>query len=62
LEIAATSSRPFADFSKDNMDTLTRLKWRWVNNHLSRKVSQEEPQNQEETKEETTNQTNFTYS
>jgi hypothetical protein len=30
LQIAATSSRPFADFSKDNFETLTRLKFRWV--------------------------------
>ncbi len=45
LQIAAISSRPFTGFTKDNYDTLTRLKWRWHYNHFPQKINQEEPQN-----------------
>jgi hypothetical protein len=47
LRIAATSSRPFADFSKENYDTLTRLKWRWVENNISSKIPQGDWQHEE---------------
>jgi hypothetical protein len=40
LQIAAISSRPFADFSKENYDTLTRLKWRWVEENIASKIPQ----------------------
>ncbi len=30
MKIAATSFRPFTDFTPGNYDTLTRLKWRWL--------------------------------
>ena len=30
MNVAATSSRPFSDFTQLNYDTLTRLKWRWL--------------------------------
>ena len=30
MKMAATSSRPFTDFTQVNYDTLTRLKWRWL--------------------------------
>jgi len=35
LRIAATSSQPFADFTQENYDSLTRLKWRWVENNIT---------------------------
>ncbi len=35
LNIAATSSRPFTNFSQDNYDSLTRLKWKWIHKNLS---------------------------
>ena len=38
LRIAATSSSPFTDFSKENYDTFTRLKWRWVENNITSKI------------------------
>ena len=34
LKFAATSSRPFANFTQANNDTLTRLKWRWLASKL----------------------------
>jgi hypothetical protein len=30
MRVAATSFRPFTDFTQANYDTLTRLKWRWL--------------------------------
>ena len=30
MKVAATSSRPFTDFTQANYDTLTRFKWRWL--------------------------------
>jgi hypothetical protein len=30
MKMAATSFRPFTDFTQANYDTLTRLKWRWL--------------------------------
>ncbi len=34
LQIVATSSRQFSDFSQGNYDTLTRLKWKWLGSRL----------------------------
>jgi hypothetical protein len=31
MKVAAASYRPFTDFSQENYDTLTRMKWRWAN-------------------------------
>ena len=31
MKLAAASYRPFTDFSQENYDTLTRMKWRWAN-------------------------------
>jgi hypothetical protein len=47
LRIAATSSLPFADFTKDNYDTLFRLKWRWLENNIISKIPQGGWQNEE---------------
>jgi hypothetical protein len=30
LNIVGTSTRPFKNFDKDNYDSLTRLKWKWL--------------------------------
>jgi hypothetical protein len=30
MKVVATSFRPFTDFTQENYDTLTRLKWRWL--------------------------------
>ena len=35
LNIAATSSRPFTNFSQENYDYLTRLKWKWIHKNLA---------------------------
>jgi hypothetical protein len=35
LKMAASSSRPFKNFTQANNDTLTRLKWRWVASKVS---------------------------
>jgi hypothetical protein len=35
LKIAATSSRPFTAFTQANYDSLSRLKWRWLDKKLS---------------------------
>lgn len=37
LKLAATSFRPFTDFSQINYDSLTRLKWRWLGKKLAPK-------------------------
>lgn len=31
LKLAGTTCRTFTDFSQGNYDTLTRLKWKWLN-------------------------------
>jgi hypothetical protein len=31
MKVAAASYSPFTDFSQENYDTLTRMKWRWAN-------------------------------
>ena len=38
LKIAAISSRPFTGFTQTNYDTLTRLKWRWLDKKFSSNV------------------------
>ena len=38
FKIAATSSRPFTGFTQTNYDTLTRLKWRWLDYKLRSNV------------------------
>ena len=35
MKVAATSSRPFTEFTQANYDTLTRLKWRWLASKIS---------------------------
>lgn len=32
--ITATSSRPFTDFTKENLETMMRFKWRWLASKL----------------------------
>jgi hypothetical protein len=53
IKLAATSFRPFTDFTQANNDTLTRLKWRWLASKMSNnqqppveeaKVGGEQPQ------------------
>ncbi len=34
MKIAATSIRPFTDFTQANYDSLTRMKWKWLNSVL----------------------------
>jgi hypothetical protein len=34
LKLAGTSSRPFSNFTKENIETFTRLKWRWVDKFI----------------------------
>ncbi len=41
LKIAATSSLPFTGFSPENYDSLTRLKWRWVNSQIGNGILEE---------------------
>ena len=37
MKIAGTSSRAFKDFTKENYDTFSRLKWKWINSTLAKK-------------------------
>jgi hypothetical protein len=50
LKIAGTSSRPFKNFTKENYDTFTRLKWRWLNSTIDLKHQEEENKREEESK------------
>jgi hypothetical protein len=50
LKIAGTSSRPFKNFTKENYDTFTRLKWRWLNSTITSKHHEEENKKEEESK------------
>lgn len=34
LKIAGTSSRAFKNFTKENYDTFSRLKWKWLNSAI----------------------------
>jgi len=45
LKIAGTSSRAFKDFTKENYDTFSRLKWRWLNSTIANKPQLEESKN-----------------
>jgi hypothetical protein len=45
LKIAGTSSRPFKDFTKENYDTFSRLKWRWLNSAIANNPQAEESKN-----------------
>ena len=45
LKIAGTSSRAFQDFTKENYDTFSRLKWRWLNSAIANKPPAEESKN-----------------
>lgn len=42
LRLAGTSSQPFADFSKENYDSFTRLKWRWAEDNFKLKSSDQD--------------------
>ena len=42
LKIAGTSSKTFNDFTKENYDTFSRLKWRWLNSVIANKPQAEE--------------------
>jgi hypothetical protein len=35
MKLAATSFRPFTDFTQANNDSLTRLKWSWLASKMS---------------------------
>ena len=45
LKIAGTSSRAFKDFSKENYDTFSRLKWKWLNSVIANRPQAEELKN-----------------
>ena len=45
LRIAGTSSRAFQNFTKENYDTFSRLKWRWLNSAIVKKSPAEESKN-----------------
>lgn len=47
LKIAGTSSRAFKNFTKENYDTFTRLKWRWLNSAMAVNPHVEEFKNQQ---------------
>jgi hypothetical protein len=35
MKIAGTSSRPFTEFTQEDYDALTRLKWRWFGSKIN---------------------------
>jgi hypothetical protein len=45
MKIAGTSSRSFKDFSKENYDTFSRLKWKWLNSAIANRPQAEELKN-----------------
>ena len=45
LKIAGTSSRAFKDFSKENYDTFSRLKWKWLANAIANQPQVEDLKN-----------------
>jgi len=51
LKIAGTSSRTFKDFTKENYDTFSRLKWRWLNSAMANKPQAEESKNDKQKEE-----------